>query len=72
MSRYSVDVKAFISVVVDAGDADQARKRADDFVAWLSPTTASIQDYNADHEPIDADTGPFDIDGESCVEAIGD
>ncbi|MGE4410445.1 MAG: hypothetical protein AB7D33_07740 [Sphingobium sp.] len=69
MPRYSVDVKAFISVIVDADDAAQARERADHFVEWLSPT---IDDYSADHDPIDTDTGPFDIDGESCVEAIGD
>lgn len=70
MPRYSVDVKAFISVVVDANDAAQARERANHFVEWLSPTTTTIRDYNADHQPIDADTGPFDIDGESCVEEI--
>lgn len=72
MPRYAVDVKAFISVIVDADDAAQVRERADDFVEWLSPTTTTIRDYNADHEPIDPDTGPFGIDGESCVEGIGD
>lgn len=72
MPRYSVDVKAFISVIVDADDAAQARERADHFVEWLSPTIEQIDDYSADHDPIDIDTAPFDIDGESCAEAIGD
>ncbi|WP_048577606.1 MULTISPECIES: hypothetical protein [Sphingobium] len=70
MPRYQVDVKAFISVIVDAQDAAQAQGRADRFVEWLSPTIEQIDDYSSDHEPIDTDTGPFDVDGESSVEEI--
>ncbi|EZP70534.1 MULTISPECIES: hypothetical protein [Sphingomonadales] len=44
MPRYSVDVKAFISVIVDADDATEARERADHFVEWLSPTIEQIDD----------------------------
>ncbi|OHT21616.1 hypothetical protein [Edaphosphingomonas haloaromaticamans] len=68
MPRYEVEVKAFITVIVDADDAGEAREHADRFVEWLSPTIEQIDDYSADHEPIDTDTGPFGIDGESCVE----
>lgn len=68
MPRYQVDVKAFISVIVDAEDTAEARVRADRFVEWLSPTIEQIDDYSADHEPIDTDTGPFGVDGESSVE----
>lgn len=71
MPRYHVDVKAFISVIVDAEDAAEARVRADHFVEWLSPTIEQIDDYSADHEPIDTDTGPFGVDGESSVEETG-
>lgn len=72
MPKYEVDVKVFISVVVDADNAAQARMRADRFVEWLSPTREQITDYNADHEPIDTDTGPFDVDGRSSVTEIGE
>ncbi|WP_140159572.1 hypothetical protein [Sphingobium sp. GW456-12-10-14-TSB1] len=68
MPRYEVEVKAFITVIVHADDAGEARERADRFVEWLSPAIEQIDDYCADHEPIDTDTGPFGIDGESCVE----
>lgn len=71
MARYQVEVKAFITVVVDAEASDEARQRADHFVEWLSPTIEQIDDYSDDHEPIDTDTGPFSVDGESCVEEVG-
>lgn len=70
MPRYRVDVKAFISVVVEADDPALAQGRADRFVEWLSPTIEQIDDYCTDHAPIDTDTGPFDVDGESSVEEI--
>lgn len=70
MPKYEVEVKVFISVIVDADNATQARMRADRFVDWLSPTTEQITDFNTDHEPIGANTGPFDIDGRSCVTEI--
>lgn len=70
MPKFRVDVKAFISVVVDAEDAAEAQGRADHFVEWLSPTIEQIDDNSDYHEPIDTDTGPFDVDGESCVEEI--
>lgn len=72
MPRHAVDVKAFISVFVDADDAVQARKRAEYFVEWLSPTIEQINDYNSDHDAIGTDTGPFTVDGESAVEEIGE
>ncbi|WP_150293641.1 hypothetical protein [Sphingobium estronivorans] len=71
MARYQVEVKAFITVVVDAEAPGEARQRADHFVEWLSPTIEQIDDYSDDHEPIDTDTGPFSVDGESCVEEVG-
>ena len=70
MPRYQVEVKAFISVVVDAENPARARERADRFVDWLSPTMEQIADYGTDHEPIGTGTGPFDIDGRSSVEEI--
>lgn len=70
MVRYTVEVKAFITVVVDADDPADARSRADRFVEWLSPTIEQIDDYSSDHDAIDTNTGPFDIDGESVVEEV--
>ncbi|RIA46184.1 hypothetical protein DFR49_0717 [Hephaestia caeni] len=70
MPEHAVDVKAFITVFVDADNAVQARKRAESFVQWLSPTIEQINDYNSDHDAVGTETGPFAIDGESAVEEI--
>jgi len=68
MTLYRVEVKALISVVVEADDAQLAIGRAERFVEWLSPTIEQIDDYCDDHEPIHTDTGPFGVDGRSGVE----
>jgi len=68
MPRYEIEVKAFITVIVHADDAGEARERADRFGEWLSAAIGEGVDNSADHEPIDTDTGPFGIDGESCVD----
>lgn len=73
--KYIVDVKAFISVTVEAEDEDTARSRADYFVESLSPTEAYIAGYNATlaEEIAAGDAAPgcivkageFAVDGES-------
>lgn len=68
MPLYRVDVKTFISVLVDADDPQLAQGRAERFVEWLSPTVEQIDDYSTDHPAIHPETGPFDIDGVSSVE----
>lgn len=68
MPLFRVEVKAFISVHVEADDAQEAQGRAERFVEWLSPTVEQIDDYGEDHAPVHTDTGPFDIDGISIVE----
>ncbi|WP_375292139.1 hypothetical protein [Sphingomonas melonis] len=72
--KFSVDVKAFISVQVEAPNEEAARKAADLFVENLSPTTHYIQGYSGQlkefGEPalILETTGGFDVDGTSEVE----
>ena len=68
MPLYRVEVKTFISVLVDAEDPKLAQSRAERFVEWLSPTVEQIEDYSTDHPPIHLDSGPFDIDGVSGIE----
>lgn len=73
MPKFNVDVKAFISVEVEAANEYEAQGRAERFVEWLSPTTEQIVDYLEDHpEGIGFSTGSFDVDGESEVEPVDD
>lgn len=68
MPRFRVDVKAFLSVEVDAESTEQARERADAFVDHLSPTAQEQLDYGEEFGfAIDA-SGGFAVDGTSEVE----
>jgi hypothetical protein len=77
MPKYSVDVKAFISVEVEAPDEATARAAADLFVENLSPTNHYIAGYSGQlkefGEPaiITENTASFDVDGESEVMEVG-
>ncbi|SFJ48645.1 hypothetical protein SAMN03159338_1529 [Sphingomonas sp. NFR04] len=74
MPRYNVDVKAFISVAVEAPDEASARAAADLFVENLSPTGSYIRGYSDQLKEFGEaalvldSTGTFDVDGESEVE----
>lgn len=75
MPKFSVDVKAFIKVDVEAADAAAARTVAENFVEHLSPEAGYIGGYNeglsvASETAKIADAGSFDIDGTSEVERI--
>ena len=78
MPKFSVDVKAFISVQVEAPDRAAARAAADLFVENLSPTTHYIQGYSGQLKEfgelalILEETGSFDVDGESVVDGETD
>lgn len=72
MPKFSVDVKAFIAVSLEAPNAAEARKRAEHFVGWLDPTMEFILDYNADHEDEEIEGASIGIDGESDVELDDD
>ena len=68
--RYKVDVKAFISVVVEADDEDAARSAADALVERLAPNADFIDGFNRTDSfaPQVEETSGFDVDGESEVE----
>lgn len=71
MPKFNVDVKAFISVAIEADNEARARELADSFVESLSPSSDFICGYNGQQSEgtIDPDeTGGFDIDGVSEVE----
>lgn len=78
MPKFTVDVKAFISVHVEAPDRQAARAAADLFVENLSPTTPYIQGYSdqlkefGEAALILDETGGFDIDGDSYVDGVTD
>lgn len=74
MARYTVDVKAFYSITVEAENEDDARRVADTFVEnVMCAESATCDGYNeglpsdAVGKIIPGDYGP-DIDGESEVE----
>lgn len=72
--RYTVDIKAFISVTVEADTPQAARMCADDFVHSLSPDPAFTDGYGGKQrlqaKPASiVSAGEFDIDGRSDVEA---
>lgn len=68
MPKFTVDVKAFINVTVEAPDAQLALGRAERFVEWLSPTVEQVADYLTDHPEGIVDGGSFGVDGDSDVE----
>ncbi len=73
MAKYEVDVKAFISVTVEAANENEARKAADEFVQTLEPHEHYVGGYNMEQEAQGLPgriltTGSFDIDGESYVD----
>ena len=74
MPKFTVDVKAFISVTVLADTEADARTAADAFAEGLSPTPDYIIGWNSGL-PEDAvgrvdpdETGEWAVDGESDVE----
>lgn len=71
--RYTVDVKVFVSVTVEAEDMAAARDAADQFVQTLEPHPAYVGGYNMEQEAQGLPTrvvsaSGFDIDGISEVE----
>lgn len=75
MSKFSVDVKAFVRVEVEAPNADAARKAADEFIeAMDDPVTREIHHYNEfrSGRPIEPHTvlghGGYFVDGSSDVD----
>ena len=73
MPKFTVDVKAFINVAIEAESEAAARAAADNFVEAMSPGYQYIVGYNAGGETdaprIDPDqTGGFSVDGQSEVE----
>jgi hypothetical protein len=79
MPLYSVDVKCFISVTVEAEDEAAARAAADNYVETsLSPSECEIAGWNQVRKDECNDTcrivrtGGFDVDGESEVDEAED
>jgi hypothetical protein len=71
MPTYSVDVKCFINIEVEAPTKKAARAAAEAWVEWLSPTDEQLEDYLEDHEDAGITSpGGFDIDGVSEVEQL--
>lgn len=69
MPLYTVDIKAFINVEVEAESADQAKAAAEAWIEWISPTDEQLADYLTDHENAGiTDGGVLSIDGDSEVE----
>ena len=75
MPLYSVDVKAFISITVEADDEDAARSAADNYVETaLSPSECEIDGWNEVRQNECDDncrivrTGGFAVDGQSDVD----
>lgn len=78
MKKYSVDVKAFINVTVEAESASHARALAEDYVERsLSPSGMETEGWNdaQAEEGVKgriATCGSWDIDGMSDVEKVDD
>ena len=74
LKKFEVDVKAFISVTVEAESEEAARIAADAFAEGLSPTSDYIIGWNSGLPEdavgrIDPDqTGEWSVDGESEVD----
>ena len=73
MPRFTVDVKAFINLTVEAADWMEARSKANSFVeTCLSPTQLEVEGYNSVLPDGEARVIPYDytmsVDGESEVE----
>lgn len=68
MPKYSVDVKCFINVGVEAANEEEAREIAEGWVEWLSPTEEQLAGYVYDHDVIITEGGTLSIDGDSEVE----
>lgn len=78
MRKFSVDVKAFMTVIVEAPDEQTARSVVDEFVEACDPTEAFIWGYNSRREgrPIEPhkiiSANGFSVDGSSDVEPYED
>lgn len=77
MSKYTVDVKALISIEVEADNEDAARSAADDYVeTCLSPNEDEVNAWNQVQEEDDAppilSASVWTVDGYSEVEEMGD
>lgn len=75
MAKFSVDVKAFIKVDVEAENEDEARRIADSFVENLSPADGYVGGYNqglalAGETARIGDAWDFSVDGYSDVERL--
>jgi len=77
MPKYIVDVKAFISIEVEADSEDAARSAADDYVEiCLSPNEDEVNAWNQvqeeDDDPPILSASVWTVDGYSEVEEIDD
>lgn len=71
MPKFDVDVKAFISITVEAENEDQAREIADNYVeASLSPAEDEVEAWNSVSEQSGkiVSAGDWGVDGDSDVE----
>lgn len=75
--KFTVDVKLFTNVTVEAEDRAAARKLADEFVQTLDPSIEYIGGYNLEQELQKlpgriVEVSGIDIDGESYVDGVTD
>lgn len=74
MPKYSVDVKAFITIEVEAASVASARAEADRFAEGLSPNEHYVTGWNSVQKlkggPILGTVGELSVDGTSEVERI--
>jgi hypothetical protein len=68
VANYTVDIKALISITVEADSPEQARDRADTFVEAISPTENEALGYSETIGFSISPNGVWTVDGKSDVE----